>query len=128
MKTFLLNKIIYAADPFYGDVTPPAAINKFINEGGQAGGGLVVLINNLIKILIVGAGLFMIVNFITAGYQMISSSGDPKKLEQAWTKIWHSLLGIVIIAAAFLLAALAGQLLFNDPTIFLQLRIYTPGP
>ncbi len=120
------NITAWAQTPFYGEITPPPELRSLIVKGGGAGGGLVVLINNLIKILIVAAGLFAVFNFITAGYQLLASGGDPKKVEEAWTKIWHSLLGVVIIAAAFLLAALAGQLVFGDPMIFLQLKIYTP--
>ncbi len=120
---------LLASDPFYGRVNPPAAIRRFANKGGPAGGGLVILINNLLRLMIVGAGLYALVNFILAGYQFFSAAGDSQKVTQAWAKIWQTLLGLVVVAASFLLAALVGLLLFNDPKMFLQLKIWTaPAP
>jgi hypothetical protein len=36
----------------------------------------------------------------------MSAEGDIKKTALAWAKIWQSVLGFVIIASAFVLAAL----------------------
>ena len=119
----MTTKLVAAA--FYGGVTPPAPIQNFISKGGNSGGGLTILVNNLIKIAIAGAGLYAVVNFILAGYQFFSAAGDSQKVTQAWAKIWQTLLGLAVIAAAFLLAALAGLLLFNDPKAFLQLKVWT---
>ena len=118
------------ADAFYGKVEPPEAISKFIQaaDGDTSGGGLVVLVNNILKLLIAGAGLYALVNFILAGYDFLSAAGDAQKVAQAWAKIWQTLLGLLVIAGAFLLAALVGLLLFNNPQQFLQLKIWTPGP
>jgi len=117
------------ATSFYGPVNPPATVQKFIDASGNGsapGGGLVVLVNNIIKILIYGAGLFALINFILAGYQFIAAGGDTQKVEEAWAKIWQSLIGLIVVAGAFLLAALAGKLLLGEPGAFLQLKIYTP--
>lgn len=121
-----MNKIIntiYAQDNPWGTVAPPPAFEDRIMAGG---GLLFVYVNNFIKILIVAAGMFTLFNFITAGYTFITSGGNPDKVEEAWTKIWHSFLGLVVIAASFVLAGIAGQLLFKDATYFLQFRIWTP--
>ena len=51
----------------------------------------------------------------------MSSNGDPKKMEQAWTKIWQSMLGLIIISGAVLLSSLIGRIVGIDilnPTIY----------
>ncbi len=116
------------ADAFYGGVTPPAALQRFISSGGDKGGGLIVLVNTLLKFAVAIAGLYALVNFILAGYQFFSAAGDAQKVSKAWAKIWQTLLGLVVIAAAFLLTALAGLILFGDPQAFLQLKVWSPGP
>jgi hypothetical protein len=116
-------KTIYAQDNPWGTVAPPDAFKDNIREGG---GLLFVYINNFIKVIIVVAGMFVLFNFITAGYTFITSGGNPDKVEEAWTKIWHSFLGLAVIASSFILAGIAGQLLFDNPTYFLQFRIWTP--
>ncbi len=116
---------LLAGDPFYGQVNPPAAIKQFADNAKGPGGGLVILLNNLLRLMIVGAGFYALVNFILAGYQFFSAAGDSQKVSQAWAKIWQTLLGLVVVAASFLLAALVGLLLFGKPTMFLQLKIWT---
>jgi len=118
-------KTIYAYDNSnpWGVVAPPPAFADRIQEHG---GLLFVYINNFIKIIIVAAGMFALFNFITAGYTFITSGGNPDKVETAWAKIWQSALGLVVIALSFVLAGIAGLLLFKDPAYFLQFRIWTP--
>ena len=122
-----MNKIIntiYAQDNPWGKVDPPSVFKDKI-EQYPTGGLLFVYVNNFIKIIIVAAGMFALFNFITAGYTFITSGGNPDKVEEAWNKILHSFLGLAVIASSFILAGIAGQLLFGNPTYFLQFRIWT---
>jgi len=124
-----MNKL--AKDDIFGEVTPPQALRK-IYPGGigrEAGGpeGMIILFNNILKLLVIGAGIFALLNFILAGYSFMSAAGDPKKVELAWAKIWQSMVGLLIIAASFALAALIGKLLFGSTTAILSPIIYGPG-
>ncbi|MBM3205887.1 hypothetical protein FJZ41_03520 [Candidatus Shapirobacteria bacterium] len=103
----------------FGTVKAP-----FIDEDPK---GLVDLFNNLLRLLVVVGGIYALLNFIIAGYSFMSAAGDPKKIEFAWAKIWQSMVGLMIIAAAFVLAALIGKLLFNDTMILFNVTIYGPG-
>lgn len=112
-----------------GPVGPPPAIAKWMTKGNpnaQAAPGLIPFINALIMILIIIAGLYTFLNLIFAGYQFISAGGDPKAVEKAWAKIWQSIVGLLIVAASFLLAAIFGWLLFGDPTAILIPILITP--
>jgi hypothetical protein len=55
------------------------------------------------------------------------AGGDSKKMTQAWDRIWQSLVGLVIIVASFVIAALVGLLFFGDAGFILSPRIYGPG-
>ena len=112
------------SNSIFGEVKPPPGVEEF---GGGNLQGLPVFINNLIKLLIVGAGIFTVINLVLAGYAFLSAGDDPKKIQGAWAKIWQSLLGLAFAAGAFVLAAIFGKLLFNDPNALLQLRIFGPG-
>jgi len=117
------------ADCLIGKVAPPPGVLQWItNNPGGAVPGLIPFLNALIQLLIVLAGLYTLFNLIMAGYGFMSAGGDPKGIEKAWAKIWQSLLGLLIIAASFLLAAIFGWLLFKDPGAILNPRIISPGP
>jgi len=94
---------------------------------GLREGGLTIFINNILKLLIVGAGIYAVINLVLAGYAFMSAGDDPKKVAGAWAKIWQTLLGLAFAAGAFVLAAIFGQLIFKDPGALLQLRIFGPG-
>jgi len=104
----------------FGRVNPPPGITADI-------GGLATFLNIIIKLLIVGAGIYGVFNLVLAGYAFMSAGDDPKKMAGAWGKIWQTLLGLTVAAGAFVLAAIFGQLLFGDPNALLQLKIFTPG-
>jgi uncharacterized membrane protein len=88
---------------FFGNINPPLNNPYFIAPKGQ---GLFLFLGNVFKLVAVIAGIFMIFQFISAGYAYISANGDAKKVEAAWIKIWQSILGLVIIASAFVLTSL----------------------
>ena len=91
-----------------------------------AGGGLILFLTNILRLVFVAAGIFAFVNLILAGFQFIGAGGDPKAISAAWAKIWQSLLGLILVVGSFALAALFGYLLFNDPGYILNPKIYGP--
>lgn len=62
------------------------------------------------------AGIFFIVKIIIAGYGYLSASGDEKKTAQAWATIWQSIIGLLIVASAFIIASALGRIIGFDPT------------
>ena len=102
----------------FGTIENPT---KYVSTQGS---GLFDLISNILKLAGVVAGLFFIVQIIMAGFSYISASGDSKKVQEAWTKIWQSIIGLVIVASAFILASVIGKILGID---ILNFDIYGPG-
>ena len=111
-----------------GDIKTPSFLSQGYGEVATPGRGLVGFLNNLLKFITIVAGLFAVINFILAGYGIMSSSGDPEKLSKAQNKIWYSILGLIIIVASFAFAALLGWILFKQTDAILNPKIYGPGP
>lgn len=109
---------------FFGCITPP--MDPIYNPDPNI--GMVTFANTILKLVIIGAGLFAFINIIVAGYQFLGAEGDVKKVESAWKKIWQSLLGLAFVAGSFVLAAIFGKLLFNDWGAILKPQIYGPTP
>jgi len=109
-----------------GKITPPEPFAT--KYGGALGpnGGLIQFFNNLIRLLIVIGGIWAFINLILAGYGFLGAGEDPKKMGAAWQKIWQSMLGLLFILGSFVLAAIFGYLLFDDPTAILKPKIYGP--
>jgi len=107
-------------NPFGTISLPESMTAKYGNEPGTAIG---TVIQYFIWILIIGAGIYALINFILAGYAFLSAGEDPKKITGAWAKIWQTALGLLVVAGAFVLAAIFGQLIFGrwdfiiNPTI-----------
>jgi len=116
-------QFLAVADDVIGTVTPPAIIDD--GYGGYQT-GITAFISNIILLLTIVAGLWMLINFILAGLQFISSRGDEKAIASAWNKIYNSIIGMVIIVVAYLLVALLSYLLFGDPGFILNPKIFGP--
>jgi hypothetical protein len=110
----------YLADNPFGPIDPPKT--ALGNDAGLAFGKL---INIALQVLIVGAGVYALFNFVLAGYAFMSAGDDAKKVAGAWAKIWQTALGLAVAAGAFVLAAIFGKLLFNDPGFILHPSIPT---
>lgn len=107
-----------------GPVQAPPGVDQY-SSGSLS--GFAMFFNNIVKFMIVVAGLYALVMFVVAGYEFISASDDPKKVAGAWQKIWQSMLGLAVAAGSFVLAAIAGQLLFKDYNALLQIKIFGPN-
>lgn len=106
----------------FGTIQLPSALSNL----GDVDTGLSTLLNIIFGILIIIAGIYAVFNFIIAGYLFISAGGDPKKVADAWAKIWQSILGLVVSAGAFVIAAIISQLIFGDPSTLLNPILPTP--
>ncbi|MDO8488222.1 MAG: hypothetical protein Q7S31_02810 [bacterium] len=111
----------------FGTIKDPFATLNSTLAGSTGGSGLITLSNSILKLVIVGAGLFAFWNFIAAGYGFLSAGEDSKKITQAFAKFWQSLLGLIFIAGAFVLAVIFGQIIFGNPGAIISPTIYGPG-
>ena len=117
-----MNKLL-AQNPF-GQITVPANLKAtYTADPGMAFGKLIQF---GLRALVVGAGIYALFNLVLAGYAFMSAGEDSKKVSGAWSQISQTLIGLAFSAGAFILAALFGQLLFDDPYFLLRPSIPTP--
>ena len=116
--------IIYAAstDPFGVVNPPPQLTSRFGVDPGAALGRLLQLAFNL---LIFAGGIYALFNFILAGYAFLSAGDDPKGVTAAWARIYQTIIGLVFLVGAFLLAAVIGLIVFGRADALLNPTIPT---
>lgn len=103
-------KNLLAQNPF-GTISAPSPLAKY---GDNPGAAIGTLIQYVIWILIIGAGIYALINLILAGYAFMSAGDDSKKVAGAWAMISQTMLGLALSAGAFVLAAIFGQLIFGS--------------
>lgn len=94
-------------DDIFGSIENPTSYGN----SADGGAGFFSLLSNIFKLVGTIAGLFFVVQIILAGYGYISANGDQKKTEAAWAKIYQSLIGLLIISSAFVLAPFISKIL-----------------
>jgi hypothetical protein len=118
----MLEKLLAQCDPIIGCISPPVAIANMglgVDPTGKMP-GVIVLLNTLLRVVFIVAGIWALFNFMMAGFDYMGASGDPKKITAAWQKIWMSVLGLALVVASFLLAAIVGIIIFKDPFAILN--------
>ncbi|MFC1625590.1 hypothetical protein ACFL1Q_00910 [Patescibacteria group bacterium] len=118
-----MNKLS-AVDDVFGTIKLPVEITEKYPEGVQ-GGALGTFLNIILRTLVIGAGVYALINLVLAGYAFMSAGDDEKKIQGAWAKIWQTLLGLAFTAGAFVLAAIFGQLIFGQWDFILNPSIPT---
>jgi len=93
----------------FGEVAPPSWLpSKYTSTNGQ---GLFTFISIFLSLATIIAGIYLIIQLITAGYLYLSANGDPKKIEIAGNKIWQSMIGLLIVAGAVTLASVIARII-----------------
>ncbi len=109
--------------PNIGQIIQPEPLDVF---GTVQGGAIGVLLNLVFNLLLVVAGIYALFNFILAGYMFLSAGDDPKKIEGAWAKIYQSVIGLLVAAGSLVLAAVFGQIIFDNPKFLISPVIPLP--
>jgi len=97
---------------FFGQITPPSAVPTLGGTGDTD--GLINLLNIVLKLVFVVAGLWSLWNLILAGYLLIAGGVESSKLERVRGVFIWTFLGIVIMISAVLVAGLIGYFVYNN--------------
>lgn len=108
-----------------GGIQPPDGVLDYnqaaaIQGGGGNAIGIFVFLSTALKLFTVVAGLFMFFNFFIAGYTLIAGAGNSQKYTDVRERLTFGIIGLVIIVAAYMIAAMIGLLFFGDATFILQ--------
>lgn len=95
LATFLINEgTIYASSP-----SPSPSVNQISS-----------FIKGIIQIMAGLAGLVATAYFVLGGFNYITSSGNPHRLEKAKRTIFYSAIGLSITIAAFVISSIVTNL------------------
>jgi hypothetical protein len=115
------------ATDIFGTVSPPPGVEIYDQATNVPGGiGLIVFMSTLIRIATVAAGVWVMLNLILAGYDYITSNGDTGAHKRVTDRVTMSVIGLVIIVAAYTVTALISLVLFGDPRFILAPEISGP--
>lgn len=82
-------------------------------QGGidTVGNKLNTALSGIIGFLTIIAALWFAIQFIIAGFNWINAGGDKNAASTAMLKIYHSVIGLIIVVSAWVIIAVIGQLL-----------------
>ena len=79
------------------------------NEDGVATlQGLEGVFQNLVSVVLGFAGIALFLMLVVGGYKYITSGGDPKSVESAKNTLTYAIVGIVLLASAYLILRFIG--------------------
>lgn len=73
-------------------------------------------IGKLLQYSLILAGLILLAMIISAGFTLLTSAGDPKKIEAGKSRLTHAAIGFLIVFAAYWIAQIL-QVIFNLPIL-----------
>ena len=103
-----------------GNISSPPGVVAY----GDDLGAIPQFLENIFKTTIGIAGIWALFNFVLAGYAYLSSGNDPKKIQDATTKIWQTIIGLTIAGGAITISAILGRILFGDFNAFIDFRLF----
>jgi len=103
----------------FGVIDSPFPKFRSLSEGG-----LTDLISRSIILAMTIGGLFVLFNLVLAGYNFLQ--GQPDSMAKATTRIYLSILGLIIISASLLFTTIISWFIFGDPFFILNPVIPTP--
>lgn len=109
----------------FGTIEAPPGVDKWQEEVGEGNIGIFLFVSQIIKLITIAAGIWTMFNFILAGWIYITSSGDSSAGEKVSTKMTNSVIGLVIVALSYSIAALLGLIIFGDADFFLNPTLQT---
>lgn len=90
-----------------GTVTAPSFISKF----GFGTFGLNNFLDNLIGLIYWIAGVLFVFMIIFGAFQWVTSGGDKEAVNKARGRITHAIIGIALLAIAFVIIRVLGHIL-----------------
>ncbi len=119
-----------AADSVFGQIEAPAGVAELNTQAGAASSniGLLIFVSNVIKLASIVAGIWVLFNFIMAGFTYITANGDSGAYAKIGEKLALSATGLLLIVASYTIAGILGLLIFGDATYIINPQIPTAIP
>lgn len=111
---------------FAQDIIGKIDVGNTIPSVYQNTSGFGVFISNILRLFFVVAGVYAFINIIIGGFQFMQSGGDSKAVNAAWSRIWQSLLGLIIVVGSFAIITIMSYIIFGKGDTILNPQLYGP--
>ena len=111
----------------FGKIDAPAGVADLNAQAGEDNNniGLLRFISNMVKFISIIAGIWVMFNFIFAGFTYVTASGDSSAYAKIGEKLSLSVTGLLLIAAAYTIIGVISLLIFGDATYIINPQIPT---
>lgn len=106
-----------------GGVRMPQGVIAY-NNLSRGDIGIVNFISRLLRMLTVICGIWFMFNMIYAGILFITSSGDTAVFGKFKDSLFYSIIGLFVLAAAYMIAGLIGAIFFGDPGFIIRPTLF----
>lgn len=115
-----------AGQDVIGNVRPPVGVDQYNFPGGvRPKIGIVYFANVIIKLITIVAGILVMFNFIRAGWMFLAAGDNAKAAGEVKDLLTFSIIGLVIIAVTYTIAALIGLIFFGDANFILKPELFS---
>jgi hypothetical protein len=92
----------------FGEIEAPVGVAELNEQAGESNSniGLLIFVSNMIKLASIVAGVWVLFNFISAGFTYITASGDSSAYAKVGGNLAMSVTGLLIIIASYTIIAL----------------------
>lgn len=110
-----------SVDSAIGAIDVPPGVDKQIAKAGSGTDiAIFFFLSSLLKIANVVAGVWIMFNFVLAGFNYVSGQGSPDAHKKVRDKITMSVVGIFLLVLAYAATAVISLLFFGDATYVLN--------
>lgn len=110
-----------------GKIDAPTGVKEYNQlAGGESAIGILVFMTRIIQLIFVVGGIWVMYNFISAGFIYLNAEGDAKAHGEVKNKITMSVIGLLIIVLSYGFASLIGLLFFGQADFILNPTIQGP--
>ena len=92
----------------FGTIKAPSEILPLIQKGGEGAGGISLVLNNLITLIYIFAGVIFIFMILWGAFQWLTSGGEKEAVAAARGRITNAIIGIILFAVAFAIIQIIG--------------------
>lgn len=89
----------------WGDIGRPGTLISWVATQ------FTIILSRVISIMTIVAGLYFMFNIFIAAYGFFHAGGSDEKVKQCTDSILHSVVGLIVVIAAYALVSLLGALL-----------------
>lgn len=109
-----------AADSdLFGTIAVPQGVDKY-QALSPSGIGIIPFASSALRLGSVGAGIWVMFNFLKAGWIYVFSSGDTGAHKKVTELATMSIIGIALIVSSYTVAGIVGLVFFGDASFILN--------